>query len=90
MLVLSMISVRLGEYGVLSYGSNSNPLRLGHFQLSAGGNYSFFNNGGGLVGSGTYKYDNVNKNVQWLSGPFNKNISGAVSLRLPVKAKHIQ
>lgn len=61
---------RPGKYGVLSYGSNSNPLRLGHFQLSAGGNYSFFNNGDGRVGSGTYKYDNVNKEVQWLSGPF--------------------
>ena len=64
---------RLGKYGVLSYGSNSNPLRLGHFQLAAGGKYSFFDNGGGLVGSGTYKYDDANKNVQWLSGPFKKN-----------------
>lgn len=63
---------RLGKYGVLSYGSNSNPLRLGHFQLSAGGNYSFFDNGGGLVGSGSYQYNNTNKDVQWLSGPFNK------------------
>jgi hypothetical protein len=63
---------RSGKYGVLSYGSNSNPLRLGHFQLSAGSKYSFFDNGGGAVGSGTYTYDNVNKEVKWLSGPFNQ------------------
>lgn len=61
---------RLGKYGVLSYGANSNPLRLGHFQLSAGGKYVFFDNGGGSVGSGSYKYDNLDKEVTWLSGPF--------------------
>lgn len=58
---------------MLSYGSNSNPLRLGHFQLSAGGEYTYFDNGGGLAGSGTYKYNNVNREVQWLSGLFNEN-----------------
>lgn len=64
---------RPGKYVILSYGSNSNPLRLGYFQLLAGGKYSFYDNGGGLVGSGTYKYDNAAKEVTWLSGPFNKN-----------------
>ena len=64
---------RPGKYGVLSYGAGSNPLRLGHFQLSVGGKYSFFDNGGGLVGSGTYQYDGANKKVVWLSGPFKKN-----------------
>ena len=61
---------RLGKYDILSYGANSNPLRLGHFQLSPGRKYFFFDNGGGSVGSGTYKYDLVNKEVSWLSGPF--------------------
>lgn len=60
---------RQGKYTVLSYGANTNPLRLGHFQLSAGGKYSFHDNGGGLTGSGTYKYDDA-KEVKWLSGPF--------------------
>ncbi len=50
---------RLGNYSVLLYGSNSNPLRLGHFQLSAGGKYGYFDNGGGLTGSGTYKHNGV-------------------------------
>ena len=60
---------RNGKYHILSYLKPSNPIRLGHFSLSDG-SYFFYDNGGGLAGSGNYKYNPAQKSIQWLSGPF--------------------
>jgi hypothetical protein len=65
---------RSGKYNVLSYGSPSNPpIRLGYFDLIAGGSYRFFDNGGNLVGEGKYAFDAASKRVTWISGPFKDN-----------------
>lgn len=63
---------RLGKYSILSYFS-ANPIRLGHFTLLKNNKYSFFNNGGGLIGSGTYSYNKGEKHIKWLTGPLSKN-----------------
>lgn len=61
---------RLGLYNVLSYGNPAYPpIRLGHFELSPGGNYQFFDNGGGSLGRGTYSVRSGGS-LEWLSGPF--------------------
>jgi len=64
---------RLGKYNVLTYGSVTNPIRLGYFVLSDGNKYSFYDNGGNIVGSGTYSYDDNAKSIKWQSGPFKQN-----------------
>jgi hypothetical protein len=82
---------RLGKYHVLSYGSNSNPLRLGHFQLTAGGNYSYYYAGGDLMGSGTYQYEDTKKEMVWLSGPFKTyNWSGVFEISREGKTHSIR
>jgi hypothetical protein len=63
---------RGGKYHLYTYLQPQNPIRLGHFTLSSS-SYSFYDNGGGLIGSGTYKYIPAQKIVQWTSGPFKKN-----------------
>lgn len=70
---------RAGKYNVLSYFTN-NPIRLGHFTLINGNKYSFYDNGGNLVGSGTYAYDSGEKNIVWQTGPFKDKWEGKFSI----------
>ena len=60
---------RNGNYIILSYGSPSNPIRIGYFELN-NGKYIYYNMGKELLGKGSYTYDAKNKTVQWTNGPF--------------------
>ena len=59
---------RNGRYKILSYGNIKNPILLGYFDLNSG-KYNYFSAGNQSLGSGTYTYDPVNKQVLWNSGP---------------------
>ena len=63
------ISPRDGKYKILSYGNPANPIYQGYFILK-GGNYSYYNAGNQLLGSGSYSFDNASKTINWNSGPF--------------------
>lgn len=62
-------SPRAGEYVILSYGSSTNPIRIGYFTLS-GDKYTYYNPAKKQIGQGTYAYNANTKTVQWTSGPF--------------------
>lgn len=57
---------RTGDYSVLSYGSSTNPIRLGKITLAAGGAYRFYDNGDNLLGQGRYSF--AGNKVTWLTG----------------------
>ena len=59
---------RLGRYVILSYGTPSNPLRLGEIELVAGGAYRYYANGGRVLGTGTYRFDATKRAVVWQDG----------------------
>jgi hypothetical protein len=59
---------RLGRYVILSYGTPSNPLRLGEIELVAGGAYRYYANGGRVLGAGTYRFDATKRAVVWQDG----------------------
>ena len=59
---------RNGRYTILSYGSVTNPITIGYFDL-ANGNYTYYDAGKNIRGRGTYVYSGDTKQVQWQSGP---------------------
>ena len=63
------LAPRDGLYTILSYGSVTNPIRLGYFDLSDG-RYRYYNMAKKVIGSGSYQFDPASKSVRWLSGPF--------------------
>lgn len=62
---------RNGEYIILSYGSPTNPIRIGYFQLKDG-QYIYYNMSKKVLGQGSYTYNSQNKNVEWKNGPFSE------------------
>jgi len=65
---------RLGKYLISSYGAPAKPpLRLGYFELRAGGSYKFLDLGGKVTGDGKYEYEANSHEVRWISGPFLAN-----------------
>ena len=60
---------RNGTYIILSYGSVTNPLRLGYFTLN-GSTYVYYDMAKKVLGRGAYSYNAGNKSVTWTSGPF--------------------
>jgi hypothetical protein len=60
---------RNGTYIILSYGSSSNPVRIGYVELN-NSNYTYYNVSKKIIGSGSFVYDAKNKIVQWTNGPF--------------------
>ena len=60
---------RNGSYIILSYGSSSNPIRMGYFKLD-NGKYTYYDMAKKVLGQGLFVYDAENKTVQWKSGPF--------------------
>ncbi|QEC66974.1 hypothetical protein FRZ67_06560 [Panacibacter ginsenosidivorans] len=60
---------RNGTYIILSYGSASNPIRIGYFELQ-NGKYTYYNMSKKNIGQGSFTYNAANKTVQWTSGPF--------------------
>lgn len=67
--VAEATSPRTGEYVILSYGSSTNPVRVGYFMLG-NGTYTYYNLAKKQIGQGTYAYNANTKTVQWTSGPF--------------------
>lgn len=59
---------RNGRYTILSYGSVTNPITIGYFDL-ANGNYTYYDAGKNVRGRGTYVYSGDTKQVQWQNGP---------------------
>ncbi|GAA4731175.1 hypothetical protein [Flavisolibacter ginsenosidimutans] len=68
-------SPRAGEYVILSYSSQTNPLRIGYFTLS-NGTYTYYNLAKKQIGQGAYTYNTNTKTVQWTSGPFKETAWG--------------
>lgn len=62
---------RNGEYIILSYGSPTNPIRIGYFQLKDG-QYIYYNMSKKVLGHGSYTYNSKSKNVEWENGPFSE------------------
>jgi len=62
---------RIAKYSILSYGAGNNPLRIGSFDLKAGGTYTYYDMGNNKLGDGKYSYNPTTKQVTWQSGPFN-------------------
>jgi hypothetical protein len=60
---------RNGTYIILSYGSSSNPIRIGYFELS-NGRYTYYDMSKKPLGRGSFIFNAQNKTVQWTSGPF--------------------
>jgi hypothetical protein len=59
---------RNGRYTILSYGSVTNPITIGYFDLD-NGNYTYYDAGKNVRGRGTYVYSTNTKQVQWQNGP---------------------
>ena len=59
---------RNGRYIILSYGNVTNPITIGYFDLE-NGNYTYYDAGKNVRGSGSYVYSADTKQVQWQSGP---------------------
>jgi len=59
---------RNGRYTILSYGSVTNPITIGYFDL-ANGNYTYYDAGKNVRGRGSYVYSADTKQVRWQSGP---------------------
>lgn len=69
---ITNVSPRDGKYRILSYGNPNNPIYLGYFILN-GSNYSYYNAGDRLIGSGSFTYDRTSQTLKWNSGPFKSN-----------------
>jgi hypothetical protein len=67
--VNNKIGPRNGTYIILSYGTPTNPIRIGYFELS-NNKYTYYNMAKKVLGKGSYTYDAANSTVQWTNGPF--------------------